>query len=99
MLNTQINNTITTNVDTQVVVAGQIVAGMRGERRDLRPYCATGKRPEGALSHSARCSDSCSFEHSDHLKAAGRAKRSAIAARHLPAPAWGSLVVLRALSS
>lgn len=100
MLITQINNTITANVTTQVdVVAGSIVRG-RDERLVKRAPGMPGK-PGCALSSMSHSHEACcGSESSEQQSGRGElATRSAIAARYLPGPAWGSLVVLKALSS
>lgn len=100
MLNTQINNTITANVTAQVdVVAGSIVRG-RDERLVKRAPAMAGK-PGCAMesmshSHQALCCSESSEQQSGRSELQAR---SAIAARYLPGPAWGTLVVLKALSS
>lgn len=98
MLNTQIKNTITANVATQVdVVAGSIVRD-RDERLVKR---APGKpgMPGSELSSLSHSYHGCCFEKSEQHSGSELAARSAIAARQMPAPMWGSLVVLKALSS
>jgi hypothetical protein len=100
MLNTQINNTITANVAAQVdVVAGSIVRG-RDERLVKRAPGMPGK-PGCAMesmshSHHASC---CSESSEQRFGRSELPTRPAIAAQYLPGPAWGSLVVLKALSS
>lgn len=97
MLNTQINNTITATVTGQVdIVAGSIVRD-RGERLVKRAPAKAGK--PGALSLMSHSYHSCWSEFSEQHSGSELAARSAIAARQMPAPAWGSLVVAGALSS
>jgi len=103
MLNTQIirtNNSV--QIDTvENILVGGVVRG-RVECRSMHPHCATGKlKPKMAelpLYASSLWRPDSSFERSD-ADAAAFAARSAIAARQMPAPAWGRLVVLNALSS
>lgn len=99
MLNTQIKNTITANVTTQVdVVAGSIVRD-RDERLVKRAPGKPGK-PGSELSSLSHSYHGCCFEESSEQRSRSElAARSAIAARQMPAPMWGSLVVLKALSS
>ena len=103
MLNTQINQTNNSvQIDTvETILVGSVVRG-RIECRSMRPHCATGKSKPGHAELSLYAASSwpsdSSFDCSD-ADAAAFAARSAIAARQLPAPAWGRLVVLSALSS
>ena len=96
MLNTQIKNTITANVTTQVdVVAGSIVRD-----RDERLGKRTPGKPNSERSLPSHSYHGCCFEESSEQRSGNEsAGRSAIAARQMPAPMWGSLVVLKALSS
>ena len=96
MLNTQLKNTITANVTTQVdVVAGSIVRD-----RDERLVKRTPGKPGSERSLPTHSYHGCCFEESSEQRSRGEsAARSAIAARQMPAPMWGSLVVLKALSS
>lgn len=103
MLSTQITQTnIPVQIDTvENILVGGVVRG-RVECRSMRPHCATGKHKPGkaelAMYASSLWQSDSSFDSSD-ADAAALAARSAIAARQMPAPAWGRLVVLNALSS
>ena len=102
MLSTQITQTnIPVQIDTvENILVGGVVRG-RVECRSMHPHCATGKSKPGMAELSKYASSlwraGSSFERSD--ADAASAARSAIAARQMPAPAWGRLVVLKALSS
>ena len=95
MLNMQINSTLTAPVASQADVAvGAIV-------RDPCERPAT-RMPEAAVSSLPHRSRSfCCLENSarPHSGGGGPVSRSAAAAGQMPGPAWGSLVVLKALMS
>lgn len=105
MFNAQINTIQPIQIDT--TVTGIVVNGVRGEgveRRLKRPYCAS-KRSSGAslmalLSHSCGCSMwSHPASHSGSWLGAHAASAAEPATASVPAPIWGRLVVLKALSS
>ncbi len=108
MLNTQINQTNNSvQIDTvENILVGGVVRG-RVECRSMHPHCATGKSKPGMAELSEYASSpwraGSSFEppaaDAPAAKAAALSARSATAARQMPAPAWGRLVVLTALSS
>ncbi|MFP6762765.1 MAG: hypothetical protein VB858_04080 [Planctomycetaceae bacterium] len=95
MLNMQINNTMTASVASQAdCVAGSIV-------RDQHERPAKHRRDVPMSSDGHLCSAACGFEDSPNPHPGGNeaVSRAAIAAGQIPAPAWGSLVVLKALMS
>jgi hypothetical protein len=98
MRNEQNNLQNVLNNDVQV---DGIFAGVRG--RDARLVKRTYSKPLGtsALSTAPQASSSepMCLSHSSSEHEARHAARSVIAARHLPGPIWGRLVIMRAITS
>lgn len=98
MRNGQNNMQNVLNNDVQV---DSIFAGVRG--RDARLVKRTYSKPLGTSALSteplATCSEQMCLSHLSSDHAAEHSARSAIAARHLPGPIWGRLVILSAISS
>jgi hypothetical protein len=105
MFNAQINTIQPTQINT--TTNGILVNGVRGEgveRRLKRRDCASKRSSDASL--MASMSDSCGCPMPSHLMGHSEAWQGAYpapaarpAAASLPAPIWGRLVVLRALSS
>jgi len=106
MFNAQLINTIlSTQIDT--TTNGILVNGVRGERverRLKRRYCASKHSADASLmasmSDSHGCPDSSHLMgHPENWQGADPAPAARPAAASVPAPIWGRLVVLKALSS